>query len=212
MMSIRVVIVEDDHKIRKSLAILLDGSHGFTCIGDYESAEDALRELPMKKPDVVLMDVHLGGMSGIEAVREIKVILPRIHVIMLTVFDNPSKIFKALQAGAVGYLIKTTPTNEILSAIKEVMNGGSPMSPQIARKVVQSFHQEKSNQNDLHKLTPREEEVLTLLARGLLYKEIAEELFISKETVHNHLRSVYEKLQVRSRTEAVVKYLNKDNE
>lgn len=212
MMSIRVIIVEDDYKIRKSLAVLLDGSHGFNCIGDYESAEDALRELPMKKPEVVLMDIHLGGMSGIEAVRKIKEILPQIHIIMLTVFDNPSKIFKALQAGAVGYLIKTTPTNEILSAIEDVMKGGSPMSPQIARKVVQSFHKEKEYQDDLLKLTPREEEVLTLLAGGLLYKEIASELFISKETVHNHLRNVYKKLQVRSRTEAVVKYLKRDNE
>ncbi|TVP98113.1 MAG: DNA-binding response regulator [Balneolaceae bacterium] len=210
-MSIRVIIVEDDHKIRKSLAILLDGSHGFRCIGDYESAEAALRELPMKKPDVVLMDIHLGGMSGIEAVREIKEILPQIQVIMLTVFEDSAKIFHALQAGAVGYLIKTTPADEILKAIRDVMKGGSPMSPQIARKVVQSFYKDHEIHDDLLKLTPREEEVLTLLARGLLYKEIANELYISKDTVHNHLRNIYQKLQVRTRTEAVVKYLKRDN-
>lgn len=211
-MSIRVAIVEDDDKIRNSMAVLLDGSHGFICIGQYESAESALRELPMKKPDVVLMDIHLGGMNGIQAVAEINEILPKILVVMLTVVEDTSKIFKALQAGAVGYLVKSTPADEILASIRDVTEGGSPMSSQIARKVVQSFHKEIENDDDLMKLTPREEEVLGLLSRGLLYKEIAEELYISKETVHNHLRKVYEKLQVRSRTEAVVRYLKRDRE
>lgn len=130
---------------------------------------------------------------------------------MLTVFEDTTKIFHALEYGAVGYLIKTTPADEILNAIKEVMKGGSPMSPQIARKVVQSFQKNRDIKDDLLKLTPREEEVIMLLAQGLLYKEIAAELYISKDTVHNHLRSIYEKLQVRSRTEAVVKYLKRDS-
>jgi len=208
-MIIRVAIVEDDNKIRNSLSILLDGSHGFSCIAAYEDAESALKGLPGKNPDVVIMDINLPNMSGIECVRQIKQKVPEIVVIMLTVYDDARKIFNSLQAGAVGYLLKSTPPNEILQAITEVYAGGSPMSAQIARKVVQSFRKSNTDNNDIVKLSEREREVLDLLAKGYLYKEIAGLLFISPDTVHNHLRRIYEKLHVHSRTEAVVKYLQK---
>jgi DNA-binding NarL/FixJ family response regulator len=207
--SIRIAVVEDDEKIRSSLVVLIEGTHGFRCVGAYETAEAALRDVPNKEPDVVLVDINLPVMQGIELVHRLKQGNVSMQFIMLTVYEDTPRIFDSLAAGAVGYLLKMTPPDEILSAIRDVRAGGSPMSPQIARKVVQSFHKGNNSADGIVQLTRREEEVLNLLSKGFLYKEIAEQLFISSDTVHNHIRHIYEKLQVHSRTEAVVKYLQK---
>jgi DNA-binding NarL/FixJ family response regulator len=206
---IRAAIVEDDEKIRSSLVVLIEGTHGFRCVGAYGDAEAALSDLPRKEPDVVLVDINLPGMQGVDLVRSLRQNDTAMQFIMLTVYEDTDKIFDSLAAGAVGYLLKMTLPDEILSAIRDVRGGGSPMSPQIARKVVQSFHKPAGKEGEKIRLTSREEEILKLLSKGFLYKEIAEQLFISPDTVHNHLRHIYEKLQVHSRTEAVVKYLQK---
>jgi DNA-binding NarL/FixJ family response regulator len=207
---IRVAIIEDDDIIRKQIIDLLAQADGFRCVGGYGNAEDAMDDIPVKTPDVVLMDINLPGASGIECTRELKIKMPGLLIVMLTVYEEASKIFRSLQAGAVGYLLKYTSPDEILKAIKEVVSGGSPMSSQIARKVIQTFHNEPNNKNSvLELLSTREEQILDLLSKGYFYKEIAAELFISVDTVHNHIRKIYEKLHVHSRTEAVVKYLKK---
>lgn len=206
-MAIRVAVVEDDDRIRTSLKVLLDGSSGFRCVAAYKDAESALKEVLLVKPDVVLMDISLPRMSGIDCVARLKRIIPDILVIMLTVYDDSHKIFNSLKAGAVGYILKSASPSEILLAISDVHAGGSPMSAQIARKVVQSFYDPRAHADDTVRLTDREREILDLLAKGFLYKEIADQLQISRDTVHNHLRHIYEKLHVRSRTEAVVRYL-----
>jgi len=206
---IRVSLVEDDDRIRESLILLIDGAENFRVVSAYQKAEDALNDLGIKDPDVVLMDINLPKMNGIECVRKLKAILPNVQIIMLTVFEDNNKIFSALEAGASGFLLKRTPPHELLSAIREVHNGGSPMSAQIARKVVQSFHKPVNDSIQSVQLSDREIEVMDLLVEGFLYKEIAEKLFINVETVHSHLRRIYEKLQVRSWTQAVVKFLKK---
>ncbi len=204
----RVAIVEDDEKNRNNLIMLLEQSQDFRCVGAYPDAETALDDIPIKSPEIVLMDINLPGIDGIECTFKLKEIMPELLVVMLTVYEDTWKIFKALQAGAVGYLLKLTKPDEILIALKEVSEGGSPMSAIIARKVVQSFQSEKKvREKEKNSLTQREEQVLKLLAKGFLYKEIASELQISSDTVHNHIRKIYEKLQVHSRTEAVVKFL-----
>jgi DNA-binding NarL/FixJ family response regulator len=208
-LSIKVAIVEDDSKIRESLKLILNGSQEYNCIAVYEDAENALYDLPNKNTDVVLMDINLPKMNGIECVRLLKQKIPEILVIMLTMYQDSQKIFNSLQAGAIGYLLKSSSPIEILQAIKDVSNGGSPMSAQIARKVVQSFFRPNYDPKSSVKLTERETEILDLLSKGYINKEIAEQLSISPDTVHNHLRRIYEKLQVRTRTEAVVKYLKK---
>ena len=208
-MTITVAIVEDDKKIRESLYILIEGTPGFKCVATYKDAEKALQNLPDETPDVVLMDINLPKMSGIECVKYLKQKLPGILIIMLTMYEDTQKIFSSLQAGAVGYLTKSTSPSEILQAIKDVHSGGSPMTSQIARKVVQSFFRKVVNNNNTVKLSEREIEILNLLAKGYINKEIANHLFISPDTVHNHLRRIYEKLHVHSRTEAIVKYLQK---
>jgi DNA-binding NarL/FixJ family response regulator len=207
-MAIRVSIVEDDARVRESLVGLVSRAPGFQCISHYSTGEEALVDIPKQKPEVVLMDINLPGISGIECVRRLKVAEPSCQVVMLTVYENTEQIFKALAYGASGYLLKATAPEELLSAIQDVHRGGSPMTSHIARKVVQSFQQTapgagKATEN----LSPREQEVLELLAKGFLYKEIADQLHISFETVHTYIRRIYEKLQVRSRTEAVAKYL-----
>lgn len=205
---IRVALVEDDEKIRSNLILLLEESKGFRCVGAYPDAESALKDMPNKSPEIVLMDINLPNMDGIECTSLLKIKMPELMIVMLTVYEDTGKIFQSLQAGAVGYLLKLTKPEDILAALEEVSSGGSPMSAQIARKVVQSFYKEKTKTNIAQvPLTPREEEVLNHLAKGYLYKEIASELSISTDTVHNHIRKIYEKLQVHSRTEAVVKYL-----
>jgi DNA-binding NarL/FixJ family response regulator len=208
-MSIAVSIVEDDARVRASLAKLVDGAPGFRCVSNHPSAEDALRELPRLRPDVVLMDINLPGLNGVECVRQLKPQLPGTQIIMLTVYQNTEHIFNALAAGATGYMLKQTPPPELLGAIKEVHRGGSPMSSHIARKIVLSFQQPvPASASEDANLSPREAEVLDLLAKGFLYKEIADQMKVSYATVHTHIRHIYEKLHVRSRTEAVAKHLS----
>lgn len=200
MTSISVSLIEDDADIRRGLALLLDKTPGFDCVAAYGDCESALREIADDPPDVLLMDIQLPGMSGIEGVRRLKKILPDLDVIMLTIHDDDKRVFDSLCAGACGYLVKTTPPAKLLEAIKEVHAGGAPMSANIARLVIRSF-QKSSDPN----LSLREQEILSLLCQGKSYKMIAEALHISKGTVHSHLKKIYKKLEVNSMTEAVVK-------
>jgi DNA-binding NarL/FixJ family response regulator len=208
-MPINVSIVEDSDKFRETLARVLNRAEGFRCISHYPNAEDALKALPQDKPEVVLMDINLPGMNGVECVRQLKQILPTVQVMMLTVYEDTENIFNALAAGATGYMLKRTPRQELFDAIREVHRGGSPMTTHIARKVVQSFQRAAPAASATETLSPREQEVLDCLAQGFLYKEIAEKLSISYETVHTYIRRIYEKLQVRTRTEAVAKFLRR---
>jgi RNA polymerase sigma factor (sigma-70 family) len=211
-MPITISIVEDNEKLRGTLAKVIGRADGFKFASDYGSAEDALAGLPKVKPDVVLMDINLPGMNGVECVRQLKTLLPATQVMMLTVYEDTENIFNALAAGASGYMLKRTPAKELIEAIHEVKRGGSPMTTHIARKVVQSFQKSAGQQqaaNELSELSEREQQVLDLLAQGLIYKEIADKLQISYETVHTYIRRIYEKLQVRTRTEAVAKFLQR---
>jgi DNA-binding NarL/FixJ family response regulator len=208
-MPINVSIVEDSDKFRETLARVLNRSEGFRCISHYPNAEDALKALPNDKPEVVLMDINLPGMNGVECVRQLKQLIPTIQVMMLTVYEDTENIFNALAAGATGYMLKRTSRDELLDAIREVHRGGSPMTTHIARKVVLSFQRAAPAASPTENLSPREQEVLDCLAKGFLYKEIAEKLNISYETVHTYIRRIYEKLQVRTRTEAVAKFLRR---
>jgi DNA-binding NarL/FixJ family response regulator len=205
-LSISVSIIEDDAPAREILAKWIRCAEGFSCVSDHGTAESALAQVPAQKPRVVLMDINLPGMSGIECVRRLKPQLPDTQFVMLTVYEDADHIFDALAAGATGYLLKQTPRNELLTALKEVHAGGSPMTSNIARKVVQSFRQSRGVPPDGEELSRREQEVLDLLARGFLYKEIADSLGISVPTVNTYIRRVYEKLHVRSRAQAVAKY------
>ena len=205
-MPIRVAIVEDNEKIREGMAVLINGSPEFSCVATYETAEDALKYLPGKKFDVVLMDIGLPGMSGIECVKELKKILPDAQVMMLTVYEDDDRVFKS---GATGYVLKNTMPTELFEAIRDLHQGGLPMSNVIARKVVQAFQQMGNSSKDLENLSGRENEILSFVAKGYRDKEVAEKFFISVETVRKHLRNIYQKLHVRSRTEAVLKFLHK---
>jgi DNA-binding NarL/FixJ family response regulator len=208
-MAIAVAIVEDNDQLRGTLARVIDRAEGFRCVGQHASAEDALAALPQQKPDVVLMDINLPGLNGVECVRRLKPLLPQTQVVMLTVYEDTDNIFNALAAGASGYLLKRTSRDELLAAIKEVHAGGSPMTAHIARKVVQSFQRAGPSPQPAENLSPREQEVLDLLSQGFLYKEIADRLGVSYETVHTYIRRIYEKLHVRTRTEAVAKFLRR---
>ncbi|RCK74454.1 MAG: two component transcriptional regulator, LuxR family [Ignavibacteriae bacterium] len=202
-MKIKVAIVEDDQIIRDGLEYILKNSKGFDCIGVFVTAEEALNNLDVENVDVVLMDINLPGMNGIECARILKQKRENIDIMMLTIHEEPDKIFQSLMAGATGYILKNTSMKEILRSIKELKQGGSPMSSQIARKVIQAFQiapVEKTNN-----LSEREYEIVCELANGLTYDEIAEKLFISVETVRYHIKNIYSKLQVHSRTEAVMK-------
>lgn len=205
---IAVAIVEDDVPAREILAGWIRSADGFKVVGEYDDAETAIAELPQKKPSVVLFDINLPGMTGIECVRKLKPRLPDTQFLMVTVYEDANHIFDALAVGASGYLLKQTRRNELLEALKDVHAGGSPMSSQIARKVVQSFrrYETETAKGEVVELSPREREVLELLARGYLYKEIAEMLKISVQTVNTYIRRIYEKLHVRSRAQAVAKY------
>jgi len=207
-MSISVSIVEDDSSVRDSLAKLINSSPGYRCVSQHASAENALRDIPKFKPNVTLMDINLPGLNGVECTRRLKPVLPATQIIMLTVYQNVEHIFNALAAGATGYLLKQTPLPELLEAIRDVHGGGSPMSSHIARKIVQSFQSPAPVAQKAESLSPREAEVLDLLAKGYLYKEIAETMKITYATVHTHIRHIYEKLHVRSRTEAVARHLS----
>jgi DNA-binding NarL/FixJ family response regulator len=205
--SIRVAIVEDDVPAREIIAGWIRHAEGFNCAGEFDDAETALARLPLEKPSVVLFDINLPGMNGIECVRKLKPRLPDTQFVMITVYEDANHVFNALSAGASGYLLKQTRRNELIEALKDVHAGGSPMSSQIARKVVQNFYRnETQNDGETVELSPREREVLELLARGYLYKEIAEMLKIGVQTVNTYIRRIYEKLHVRSRAQAVAKY------
>ncbi len=207
---IPVAIVEDDDGVRAKLVQAINRFKVCRCVGDYANAEQALERLPAANPRVVLVDIHLPGLSGIECVRRLKAAHPEIEFIMLTVYEDADTVFSALAAGASGYLLKQATREELLEAIQQVHAGGSPMTSHIARKVVQSFRQPPPPGADLPGLSPREQQVLELLAKGYIYKEIASALNISYATVHNHIRKIYEKLQVRSRTQAVAKYFSRE--
>ena len=206
-MSIKVSLVEDNQSIRQSLGEILDSTLGFRLGDACATGEEALRRLPNNPPDVVLMDINLPRKSGVHCVRELKRCLPRTQFIMLTIEDDSQRVFESLQAGATGYLVKNVPPDRILAAIEEAHRGGSPMSSQIARMLVQAFQAKRPSAERDEELTPRESEILTLLTKGYRSKEVAEELTISVQTVHTHLRNIYEKLHVRSRAEAVARYL-----
>ena len=207
-MSISVSIVEDDTKVRESLARLIDSSPGYRCASEHPSGEKALAEIPKVKPNVILMDINLTGINGVECARQLKPLLPDTQIIMLTVYQNTEHIFDALAAGATGYMLKQTKPDKLLVAVKDVYEGGSPMSSHIARKIVQSFQQQQAQADETQSLSPREAQVIELLAKGYLYKEVADTMGVSYATIHTHIRHIYEKLQVRSRTEAVVKHLS----
>jgi len=205
---IRVSIVEDDSQTRQILADWINRAEGFACVSHYGTGEEAIASLPAHAPDVVLMDINLPGLNGPDCVRRLKPLLPQTQFVMLTVYEDSDHIFQALQAGASGYLLKQTRRAELIAALRDVYAGGSPMTANIARKVVQCFHQVPALQNEPDDATPspREREVLDLLARGYLYKEIADSLKISQVTVNTYVRRIYEKLHVHSRSQAIAKY------
>ncbi len=205
---IRVAIVDDDDGVRAKLGRAVDRFGVCACVGQFSSSEQALAQLPAAGPEVVLMDINMPGMNGIECVRLLKAAHPKIEFIMLTVYEDTESVFNALAAGASGYLLKLATRQELLEAIQQAHAGGSPMTSHIARKVVQSFRHAAPIETETTQLTPREQQVLEHLVKGFLYKEISESLGISYDTVHNHIRHIYEKLHVRSRTEAVTKYLH----
>jgi DNA-binding NarL/FixJ family response regulator len=207
-MSISVSIIEDDAPARGILADWIRRAEGFRFVSEHGSAESALATLPHEKPSVVLTDINLPGLNGTECVRQLKPLLPETQFVMVTVYEDADHIFNALAAGASGYLLKQTPRHELLAALKQVHSGGSPMTSNIARKVVQSFQQHPPPPvpAEALELSPREHEVLGLLARGYLYKEIAESLNLALPTVNTYIRRIYEKLHVRSRSQAVAKY------
>ena len=206
-MAITVSIVEDNEKLRSTLSRVLSRADGFQCLSQFANAEAALEALPKESPNVVLMDINLPGINGVECVRRLKQLIPDTQMIMLTAYEDTENIFNSLAAGASGYLLKRTSSAELLEAIRDVRKGGSPMTAHIARKVVQSFQKAGASTQPAENLSPREQEVLDCLSHGLIYKEIAEKLGISYETVHTYIRRIYEKLQVRTRTEAVAKFL-----
>lgn len=208
---INVAIVEDNNTIREGLSALLNGTDGFKCTGKYSDCESFLREMESTLIDVVLMDIGLPGMNGIEGVKKAKQINPDVNILMLTVYDESDIVYDALCAGAYGYLVKKTPPSRLIEAVKEVYEGGSPMSSRIARQVILSFQQYSDGRvlNSQFNLSNREREVLQHLANGSNYKEIADELFISVDTVRHHIRNIYKKLQVHSQSEAVAKAIRK---
>ena len=204
-----VAIVEDDAGIRESLAAFLGRAKGVRCIATYSDAEQALNELKTMVPDVVLMDINLPGMSGIEATRELTRIRPEARVLMLTVYEDNKALFDSLKAGACGYLLKRTASEKIVDAIREAREGGMPLTPRMATKVAAYFQAKDQAHDEVESLSPRERQALELLAEGFLYKEIAEKMGVSYLTVHQFTKKIYEKLHVHSRTEAVVKFLKR---
>lgn len=208
-MPIRVSIVEDLAEIREGLVELVRSDKELLMIGSFEDAESAVQKLPDLQADIVLMDINLPGMSGIDCIKSVKEKCPGTQFMMFTVYENDDKVLQAMQAGATGYLLKRTKPNQIIDGIKELNQGGSPMSSNIARKLLNIFlHEKKATKKEI--LSDRENEVLELLADGLLYKEIAERLYIGHGTVRQHLHNIYEKLHVHNRTEAVNKYFDRN--
>jgi DNA-binding NarL/FixJ family response regulator len=209
--SVSLSIVEDNAGFRESLSRMLNDAPGFRCAHAYRTAEEALQGIPVAPPDVVLMDINLPGMSGVECVRRLHTVAPKVRVIMLTVYENTENIYAALKAGASGYILKRTAPAKLLEAIRDVVDGGAPMSSAIARKVVQSFQEVPATGAKVENLSSREQEVLDMLAKGFLYKEISVQLHLGLGTIKTYVRRIYEKLHVQSRTEAVIKYLGQDN-
>jgi DNA-binding NarL/FixJ family response regulator len=205
--SIRVAIIEDLREVREGLAALINGTAGFRCAGSFRTMEDALRQVSNELPDVILTDIGLPGMSGIEGIRILKQRHPDLPIVALTVYDDEEEIFDALCAGASGYLLKDTQPARLLECLREVISGGAPMSPEVARRVITLFREFRPPDRASHNLTPAETELLKLLVEGHNYKTAAAELGISINTVSFHLRNIYEKLQVHSKTEAVSKAL-----
>jgi DNA-binding NarL/FixJ family response regulator len=208
---INVVIVEDNQNIREGLAALINGTTGYSCLGVYSNCEDFLKELPELEVDVALMDIGLPGMNGIEGVKLARKIHTNLNILMLTVYKESKVVFEALCAGACGYLVKNTPPTRLLEAIKEVHEGGSPMSSMIARQVITLFQKNASitESSDEYGLSDREKEVLNKLSEGDNYQQIADSLFISVDTVRHHIRNIYKKLHVHSQSEAVAKAIRK---
>ncbi|RKD20217.1 DNA-binding response regulator [Pelobium manganitolerans] len=204
-MQIKVAIVEDQRDLREMLGILINGSPGFACIGTFADAEEALLKISDTSPDVVLVDIHLPGKSGIQLIAQLTLQMPNTKFMVCSSLEDDENIFNALKAGANGYIIKSSAPVKILDAIQDVYNGGAPMSSQIARKVVAHFNPRSQDHAEFNKLSPREKEILAYLAKGYRYKEIAGFLFISVETVRKHIQNIYEKLQVGSRTDALNK-------
>ena len=205
--ALKVGIIEDQSKIREGLRSLIDGTDGYRCVCSFGSMEEALAKIDRELPDVLLLDIGLPGMSGIEGIQRIKDLHPGLSVLMLTVYDDDQRIFDALCAGASGYLLKKTPPARLLESLQEVMGGGAPMSPDVARRVVALFREIRPPAGDGHQLTPHEIRILKLLVEGYNYKTAADELDVSINTIRFHMRSIYEKLQVHSKSEAVSKAL-----
>lgn len=207
-MLIKVSVVEDDAQARELLVGWINRSKEFECVSDHGSAEEAMATLPKMCPNIVLMDINLPGMNGPDCVQQLKPLLPDTQFVMVTIYEDSDHIFQALQAGANGYLLKQTERTALLAALRQVHGGGSPMTPNIARKVVRAFQQPQPQQKPdaMSELSPRENEILQLLAQGFLYKEIAEQLGIKLPTVDSHIRRIYEKLHVRSRSQAIARY------
>lgn len=208
---IKVAIVEDNNTIREGLAALIRGTENYNCVGSYIDCESYLEEMKTKKSDVVLMDIRLPGMSGIEGVKKAKGLDPEVNILMLTIYEESSVVFEALCAGACGYLVKKTPPSRLLEAIKDAYEGGSPMSSHIARQVITVFRQNSNltASDEKFNLSEREKEVLNHLADGNNYQEIADSLYISVDTVRHHIRNIYKKLHVHSQSEAVAKAIRK---
>ncbi len=217
---IRIAIVEDDAGLRETFQQIFGGAADFRVVGAFGDGETALRQLPGKTPDVVLMDINLPGMSGIDCLRQLKAVLPKVRVIMVTVYDDDDRLFQSLVAGADGYLLKRATRLRLLDAVREIVGGGAPISPQVARRMVEYFHQLKNQGQEkpaetaavtmeLQGLTAREQAVLAKLAEGFAPKEVAAELGISWDTVRNHTTNIYAKLHVHSRSEAILKYLGR---
>jgi DNA-binding NarL/FixJ family response regulator len=209
-MGISIVIVEDLDEVRDGLNQFISLSPDFTILDTFKTAEEALHDLPHLYPDIVIMDINLPGMNGIDCVRQVKKKVPRTQFMMFTVYENDEKVFEALKAGATGYLLKNTGMVQMTESLKELYQGGSPMSPGIARKLVTLFREQQTNPEPVETLSQRENQVLQLLAKGLLYKEIADNLLISTGTVRQHIHRIYEKLHVQNRTEAINKAFGKN--
>jgi DNA-binding NarL/FixJ family response regulator len=207
---ISVSIVEDMADVRQKVKHLIEDSEEFICLSTYSNAESALEELPKLKPDIVLMDINLPGMSGTECIKKVKEKSPKIQFMMFTIYEDSEQVYEALAAGASGYLLKKTPPEKILEALKELYEGGAPMSTHIARKVVSFFQKENKAAGEMTQLSNREKEVLALLSKGFLYKEISDQLFISTGTVRQHIHHIYEKLHVQNRMEAINKFYGRE--
>jgi DNA-binding NarL/FixJ family response regulator len=201
-----VVVVEDDKGLREQLVAILRSAPDIKCVGAFATAEEALSKIPAQKPDVVLMDIGLPGMSGIECVVQLKKLNSPPQIIMVTVYEDSDRLFRALKAGANGYLVKSSPPEELLDAVRDVETGGAPMSSHIACKVVEHFHGQKQDDCEKENISQREQQVLSLLASGFIYKEIGDQLGISVETVRSHVKNICQKMHVRNRVEAVARH------